>query len=212
MFLKDSKTVYTVAALKADLSKFLSLTCTTLSLKKIDIEEYKELTDDGQIVPHKDIYANFSGVLQVDKRSESLHLYYADNGNIIPECNIPDTAIFTKPILDSIHIVKTVTAPPAIAIKSVPKDRPEYATHHQYTHLSFFYYGFNSGAMALLAQSIEYTFLASGSDKTIKSIVFVTLTSACVGAVLFRVSEYVYRKCWKDLNSSVSDEPGNVIE
>jgi len=181
----------TVDSLKQKLSEFVGLSCTHLSLKKKDKDEYIQLSGSSLAIPLRDVYAQFKGAVQIQQLPPHIQFFQGEN-SVLP--SMPREA-------DEAKHRHTFSIPEAKDIEKIVNQNGEFFTHTkeqmerkvrlaEAKHL-FKPYALTGSTAYLCVESIAYCVSSNASDKTITSILFSALGSGIISGVLAVGAHYI---------------------
>jgi hypothetical protein len=218
---------YTVGQLKAKLSQYTSLTCTTLYLKKRDLEEFCKLENDDATLPLKDIYAILDGDIAIEPRTTGLHLYSTEDGIIVSGINDEGAnegdrytdghkkPFFSKPKSES--IIELTPEQHKSLIKSVQANKQHIPNKSKGNHrYNFSNIVFHAAAVSLagMFNALAFSYLLRISlpehqvptcpnflfGTTAMSILTTALFGASSGAIIGGLAGYVYEHYFRSGN------------
>ncbi|MFN5381656.1 MAG: hypothetical protein ACK5WS_04075 [Alphaproteobacteria bacterium] len=187
----------TVASLKQKLSQFVGLSCTMLSLKKKGLQEFTKLEDSSLVIPLRDIYAEFVGILPIQSPTQNVQFYEGETSLFaaIPrEADKEDRLYLEKP-------KHTFSIPEAKDIEKIENQNGEFFTHTkeqierkvrmaEAKHL-FKPCALTGGIAYFCLESLTYCVSSNASNKTIASILLGTLGSTIISGVLAVGAHYM---------------------
>lgn len=181
----------TVDSLKQKLSQFIGLSCTHLSLKKKDKQEYMELSEPNLPIPLRDVYAQFKGAVQIQQLPPHIQFFQGEN-SVLP--SMPREA-------DEAKHRHTFSIPEAKDIEKIENQNGEFFTHTkeqierkvrmaEAKHL-FKPCALTGGIAYFCLESLTYCVSSNASNKTIASILLGTLGSTIISGVLAVGAHYM---------------------
>jgi hypothetical protein len=202
-----------VGELKAKLSQFTSLACTTLYLKKRGIDEFCTLENNDTAVPLKDIYAILDGDMVIEPRTDSLHLYSTSDGRIISDCNDRTDnreenrnqedlikSFFSLPKAESVvklepeHRQSLINCVGAVNAPSLKRE-----TSNKYNFSNIIIYAACGGGAVLLAQCLPPN---NSSDRNLFNVASIALIGTIAGAIIGTASNYIYERYFKSQDNT----------
>lgn len=207
----DKNNPCTISQLKAQLSEYTSLTCTTLCLKRKGMDEYPPLQNDTEKLPLKDIYAILDGNMAIEPRGSNLHLYSAEDGKIVAGVNSGEAReddynydhdtrmFFSTPKSDSIVALSSEQRKSLINCVSAVNPPPSNTQSiSNPAHKIWVVLGALSGAGSTsLSQCLALILSSTMRRGPYSEVAYFTALGAVVGAAIGGISSFVYERYFK---------------